>query len=598
MAKSFQKYGLPWARGTNDYTIEKWCFRNNHPREKGGLGPYGHFRNAIQVAFSKNEFKYHSFVDTAVADFIKNDKYLMQGSGGVGKSTTIAVIGLIYFDCDPKLTTVTIFTSTAKKQDLRAFGMMVEYHEKLQRRYGDIRSSYKPSEQKIAYDDPTDKKGTSKKGGIFAFNTFNADEVRKANAQSGVHNKYNLRLYDEMNACDDSVVGQTALANYWMSGEEQKLIGAANPFDWNDNFSKFALPVQGVENIDENTGSWMSTSGFFVRHFNVLKCPRYTEPNGNNIYEGVFPAYSGIQHIIDTFGKGSFAYSQQVLGFIPASSLKNDTALTRAMCEEGRVTDGVVFKRVVGRLAAFDPASTEGGDKKILTFADLGVTHSGRMELLFLEQIELKPTSSETVEFTKSMCLEVIRQCEQRGVAKCQLGVDASGTDGICDSLDVLWQGTHEDDRVYRCYFAGTASNMSVSLDDGRPRKAVYDRKVTELYMNVRNFTLSQQLKRLSEKAITQFCNRKLGKRYGKWSVEPKNKMADKSPDHADSVCVMVDMCVQNLGFSSSMSLYGNKPDAFDRFKRQIQPDYSNHRYNTESESFFQEDTLYDLSIH
>lgn len=591
MPNTFQKYGLAWPLGTTNYAIEKWCFRNGHTAEAGGLGPYGHFKEAIRAAFRQDQFNYNSFVDLMVKDFFIDDKCLVWGSAGAGKSTAAAVIALIYFDSAPKDTTVTLYTTSLSKHDLRAFGEIIKYHSILKKNFPDTASQYMPSSNKIVYDDPEDGKNTEKKGGIFAFGTANAEDVRKANAQSGVHNKYNFRIIDEMNACDASIMGPTSLSNFFMSGEESKVMGLANPHSWDDNMGKFSIPVEGIDSISPETGSWKTTTGFHVRHLNILNCPRYTEPNGEKKYSH-FPARHNVEKVRTTFGEDSLAWYQQVLGFMAPSRFQFDTVLTRAMAEQYGVRDHILFKNIIADVASFDPASTQGGDRKILTFARLGMTHEGKTILQIDEQIDLKVAVSKKEEFTMAMAKEVIKQCQERDISKDHLGVDASGTDGVSDTLDILWQ---QPGSVYRCYFTGKPTNRRVSMDDVRPRKEVYDRRVTELWMNVREFCQAGQLKGMTEDSLKQFCSRKLESRYGKFRIEAKHDMTVSSPDCADSVCVMLDMCIEHFGFESSLPIYGKKKNPY--YHKNDEDQIEDPFMNVDSNALFSEDTLREVSV-
>lgn len=535
MGNTFRKYGLEWPEGTSNYAIEKHCYMKNLPREKGGLGKAGHLRQAIIEAYG-GAFKYNSLADQMVRDICSNRLYAVISAGGMGKSTTMAAIGVVLWDCAPEFTTVTLYTSSLEKQNMRAFGAMVKFFSVLKERFPDVPGRYIDSKYQIVYDPPPGKT-KNKSGGIFAFGISQAEDRKKVNAQSGVHNTYNIRIIDEHNACDPVV--NSGLANMLIQGDVNHVFSLANPDNWDNHHGRLLVPEGGIESVDEKTGSWMSKRGFFVRHFSAFDSPAIKDPDGEKTFKGIFPNRRNIEDLRKIFGENSIEWYQQVIGFFPLSGVTFDTVLTRPMVEQFDILGNVSSRRQVAKLGSIDPASTGTGDAKILTLASLIEDYAGRMVCCIDRQIDLKIKTDDRTMFTSLLAKEALTKCLDHGVSKDHLAIDCSGTDGLADTLDMMWNA---DGRVHRVFFTGKPSRRRVSIEDGRQAVEVYDRRVTELWMMVRQFVMGRQLMYIPEPALQQFFTRKVILKYNKQSVQRKKEMDGQSPNEADSIVCMVDM--------------------------------------------------------
>lgn len=597
-------YGRDWPKELSVYAIEKSCYRFGITKESGGLGPYGHFRNAIQIGFKDTEFKYNAFADRIIWNFCEHDMINLWGSGGVGKSSTVALIGAVYYDCAPQETIVTLYTSSVDKHDLRAFGELVHWNSILKRRFPDTPTRYVPSEFKIVYD--SDIEDEKKNAGIFAFGVANKDDRHKVNAQSGVHNIYNFRIVDEMNCCDPAVISN--LANFFASGMEHKVAVMANPDEWTDLHGKHSIPKLPltIETLTIENREWDSTTGFRVIFLNGLECPSLVEPDGATKYP-FFPQPSGIQKTREMFGEDSAEWWQQVIGFMPPQGFRQNRVMTMALAEQFHVKDDIELARVIAKVASFDPATTDGGDRKILTIAELGIDFSGRQIIRFVSQEEVRAPLTKIQDHSMSLSKEVIRLCKKAGVRKDRLAVDTSGTDGVADTIDVTWgRGADtiedpidlqwdEDQRCYRVFFIGTPTDRKISKNDDRLCSARYDRRVTELWLMFTQFVKANQIRRLPEKSLEQFCARPVEKKFKKLSIKAKSKMTGSSPDEADSAVCLIDMVRELFGWDPDIQFSPSQQNLIEKHWRErygAPEDEEDDEYNLDSENLYSEQEI------
>ena len=119
--------------------------------------------------------------------------------------------------------------------------------------------------------------------------------------------------------------------------------------------------------------------------------------------------------------------------------------------------------------------------------------------------------------------------------------IDSTGEGGgLADIMMREWSPL-----INRVEFGGKASNLPVSLEDGRESHEVYANRVTELWFSMREWVQHGQVGGLDRETIIEFCQRLFNDEKRKIVVERKADMKGRigcSPDLADAAVLIIDM--------------------------------------------------------
>ena len=105
MARHFTRYGRQWEYGVSELDIELWCFKYAWPEEKGGLGRYGHAKNAINLLWnykgSPTPIIWTPWIERMIETACKYDVVIMGGGSSSGKSLSMAIMATLFYLADP-----------------------------------------------------------------------------------------------------------------------------------------------------------------------------------------------------------------------------------------------------------------------------------------------------------------------------------------------------------------------------------------------------------------------------------------------------------------------------------------------------------------
>jgi hypothetical protein len=229
-------------------------------------------------------------------------------------------------------------------------------------------------------------------------------------------------------------------------------------------------------------------------------------------------------------------FCSQCLAIWPELGLQS-TVLDEATIAKFHCREGVTWTDGFSKGASLDPAFTDGGDRKILQFFRYGLVRydeGERWVIMFDDWIDVpidsrsdEPIHYQIVNFCKDACAG-------RGITNDEFALDSTGEGGgLAAIFSVEWGP------VMEVEFGGAPSETP--YDNDRTAKQVYDRRVSELNHNLRNFALGNGLRGLSKEAAEQACNRRTMFKNKKNTVEKKSDMKTRtgeSPDNLDACCV------------------------------------------------------------
>jgi hypothetical protein len=250
--------------------------------------------------------------------------------------------------------------------------------------------------------------------------------------------------------------------------------------------------------------------------------------------------------------------------------------------------------------AALDP-SFEGGDRKVLKFgrfaeADEIETREGVFQAAYRKRwvIEVRETIDVPIDAGSGITIHyqivnfVKAECMKRGIASTYFGLDSTGEGG---GLKAIFE--NEWGPVIGVEFGGMPSDDPVNAGDGKTCREAYDRKATELHMQVREFAISNGLRGLTDQSCKEHCARRTDYRGKKLTVEPKGSrivggqkvkgFKDRlgySPDEADCDAVLVAVCRHHGAVASLGEFAPQVPDEqMEQLAVESQSDWSDENY-------------------
>jgi hypothetical protein len=203
------------------------------------------------------------------------------------------------------------------------------------------------------------------------------------------------------------------------------------------------------------------------------------------------------------------------------------------------------------RVAALDPAFVNGGDRIIVYFGTIGRDKNGQLVLQFDDFVELRIDATSKEEPAFQIAKQFKEQCEQRNIPPSNVAVDNTGGGGpFCDVVATVWSP-----EILRVNFGGKASEVAVSLTDGRPSHERYYNRVAEIWYSGKELLRQGQIRGIGPKLAEEMTLRHYGTTGAKKLiyVESKEDMKlrlQRSPDIADAAFILIDLCRTRFGLS------------------------------------------------
>lgn len=547
-----QKYGLIWRDGTPDAKIELECFRIWHPTEKGGLPRWQHARNASKLIWpwieendwSKDRWKELCNIENYKT--IGNMRILSiswAGCGAGGKTFDAAHFAFLFWLADP-WNSIAMLCSTSKTMvGQRVWPVMQQLYYNEGLKLNDMPMPgglcYMIDSQYRIQASKADKKHCIKCIAVAEGETQKAVEDIK-----GQHADRICIVIDEATATPTAIFH--TFSNLQKGCSELVIIFCANPLSHIDNHGRVSEPSAGWNRVNRNTGKW-KTKGVKEWQLPPGLCMHFPGRRSPNVIAGrtLFKyLYTWENHLlaIDERGEHDLGYWRNDEGFWAPEGVCN-TVFNETMIQMYHARDkSMEFRHERTPIAGLDPAFTH--DRCVLVFGVLGDLENGTYGVLITENIELKVDADSPETADLQIAKRIISECTQRGVKPTHFGMDYGGIGrGLWSHLCDLWSI-----EMIKVEFGGAASDRPASINDPRPAKEVYDRRVTELWYNAQEMMKGGQLKGLYDDAIIEFCSREYGdrkKKNDKLWVVPKEEMRDKlgfSPDNADAIVVLIEV--------------------------------------------------------
>ena len=484
------------------------------------------------------------------------------GAAGTGKSADAAVMALQYWLEQPDQTAVVVTSTTKEMLRRRIWHYIAHYHSLLTQKkdtFGYV-GELIDTGCKIRWSQGDDTNC------IFGVAVGEGSVEEAVNNLVGVHPKRYMLILDEFQGVREAIMGGV---RNMAKNPEFLFRGLGNPEDKGDIMGRYSEPKTGWDSITLGTDSeWEVHPGpsggkGLCEMFYATDSPAIKEENGVKKYPFLIN-----QEQIDNdlaFVRGNVndpKYQSQTLGIWPAMGLLN-VVLDSATISAFKCKDRSIWTHGFKEGASLDPAFEDGGDSKILQFLRWGWVDDSlgaRWVIEFKEWIDVPIDSNSKIPVHYQIVHYCRDKCKERGIPSTSFASDSSGEGG---GLAAIFE--QEWGPIVAVEFGGKPSEMPVKTsiqgehEETLLANQVYDRRVSELNLMVREFAMSNGIRGLSDDAASQFSSRKTFYKNKKYSVESKKEMKKRirrSPDHADAACVGVELARRD-GCSPSISVAG-----------------------------------------
>lgn len=551
-----EAYGKLWPL-TSELNIELAAYRAN----LNGEG-WKHMRNADFLIWPAHRDTWHAWTEqrfkTHVDMCVGTDHNCATWAGGAatGKSFDAARIAILFWLANPTGRTVLVASTSLGDLESRIWGYIKKFYliENTLELPGKMYSANAP---KILL-----RKEDSVHG-MFALPLQKGTSQRTASTLIGRHpDEGFLAVIDEGTDVTPGFID--AIPNWQQGVETFQLIVIGNSSSRFDPHGLMSKPLSGWHTVDPDYDTEWDTKNGKCLYFDCYQSPAILdkdEEKRKKLGKFLFTEES-IEKNKLKYGDNTPGFWRFVRGFWPKDDLVK-TILTPVMCDKFHVEDTPTEwegTMPLIRLAGLDPAFHSDGDDCVFRWATLGMATSGKMVLDFggkqnVHYIRIDDSSKEPAEYQILSQTKVL--CEKLGIPPKNLAVDVWGSgSGLGAILAKEWSKD-----IYQVASSGHPTETLVSLQTDDRACDVYDRRITELWFSVRQLVQTEQIKGLDPIAMEQFCTRLYEFKSGKYKIEPKpdykirlGKVDNhyKSPDEADSVCLVVDLARLYFNFIST----------------------------------------------
>ena len=552
MSQGFQKYGIVWPEGTTEATIELIAFREGFGPERGGLGKYGHFRRVVELLWpydkkkNKSGFQWNPWAERIFEEACKWNYLGISGPKSSSKTHCIGIWGLVNWLADPFNTLVLVTTTSVREARKRMWGVIRERHLQIPGLPGRIVDSM----GKLILDE-----AGSDRSSITLIPSAKDKEKEATEKLIGLKNKRVLLLVDE--ATDVSPAIFEAIHNL-DSNPYFQCIALGNFASAYDPFGQYITPKNTWNSVNTDMEGWETSRGYCI-HLDGEKSPNLSADDEWPFLLTSKQLYEAREYQ----GENSLSYWRFIRSF-PAPVGAEQNIYSEA---EIRKSDGEampIWEKAPTKVAGFDPAFTNGGDRSVLYIGSFGKSNLGLPTIAFNKSYIVREDATKANEPRNFQIARQVREiCEKEGVRPEHLAIDATGAgDPFCDILSEIWSS-----RVFRVKFGEKPTELPISVMSPVRGNEKFANRVTELWYVGVEYLRGQQLKGITAELARELCARKYSTLSGgRLVVEPKRDMKSRmgrSPDLADAALILVDLCRQRLGALAGGKYAAAKSDSW-----------------------------------
>lgn len=520
-----ERYGLILPDNANDLTVEQIAFRDYKLIPEPTRDRFDHLRDVIDTIWTRRKlWEWNPWAESMLQACCDHQYVAVTGPAASAKTTSAAMYALNFWACAPSTTAVILTSTTLDGLKRRVWKEVTRFYNSGLAGVGNPVMS----RTKIQFEKGVDA------AGLYGIPVEEGSIEKAVSRIIGFHVPRILVVMDEGTDMTDAIV--EACVNLSTGCQEFQFLILGNAKSRLDPHGKMCEPAAGWASVSVEDEMWPTKRGICL-HFDGLKSP--------NITVGERWPYLLRQQDLDAtirdYGENSPQFWRMRRGFWPPEGIEN-TVITESTLIAKHAFDKAEWEGPTVTCAGLDPAFA-GGNKCALRFARRGKFTNGTLGIGLEDKVTITPDTTSKVPVHYQIARKVMAECKARGVEPREFAMDATGEGGgVADILSMEWSPGFR-----RVEFGGRPSEMPVSPEN--PKKAVdeYVNKVTELWFSFRWFVWEERIRGLDSETARQFCAREKTEEGKKVAVEPKKKMKERtsgeSPDDADAVAVLVDLC-------------------------------------------------------
>jgi hypothetical protein len=540
-----QLYGLWWSKKENATLtdIHLQCFLHAHPPEEGGLGKWGHLRESVDLLWNSGEKKHvewNPWLEEMLEECCENEYLGVAGASSTSKSFGGAVWVWVNFLCAPEITLGLVTSTSLGAAKKRIWKSITQLYNGMPKHYRDG-VKHMPSMNQFRYL-PRDGTAASDSCAICLIAAEQKQEATAVAKLVGLKNERVFLVADELCEISHSVVAAT---DNLMSNPVFHMVAMSNPKDREDAFGVFMEPVDGWNSIDEGSFRWKTKLGLAIR-FDVLQSPNYLERE--NIYKYML-TYEKVERARQLKGENSAQFYRFFRGFFPIQG-QEDVIYTETDFR-AYLKDAVEWhdKGNPIKVAACDPSFSGGGDRTVLMIGLFGRDKTGTWCLQYEKSHALKEDAThKLVPRTDQIATQIKQILDAEKIEYRNFAVDNTGAGRpFCDRLSQILSRD-----ILRVDFSGAASEKPVTANDRTPASKKYVNRVSELWYVAYEFLRGGQVAGIGKSPV--LMKELKARRYEtvkggdgeRVKVESKIDMRKRtgySPDEADALAIMVELC-------------------------------------------------------
>ena len=556
------QYGRWWSKKIDQFNRELYSFRNPVSIDKGGEPREWHFKRIVSALWPEDgpkPFVWHPWAERMLEAACNNQYLAVAGCASSGKTDCFAIWAIVNFIVAPYDTMVLVTSTTLKDSRKRIWGSIRDYWQAAPPLPGKLVDSM----GLIRFEDGTG--GTSDKCGITLIAAEKKKEKEAVGKLIGFKNKRVIVIADEMPELSESILEASA-SNLSLNPEFQ-FIGIGNPASRFDAFGILSKPKGGWQSISPMDDEWDTDRGRCIR-FDGEKSPNVI--TGKLIYPWIV-TQAKLDDARARFGENSLAYYRMFRGYWAPTGDEDNIYSETEIISAGADGDAIWLEPPT-RVAALDPAFTNGGDRTPIQFGEFGISRDGIPTLMLTHRKLLQDNVHDKKRTRTEQIVQQFRDaCTEDGVEPWCCAFDKSGAGGpFGDVVAMSWSP-----EVLGVQFGGKASELPVSISDNTLSSDRYVNRVSELWFGAKELIRTGQFKGVDRELAKEMCARKYSTKKGtslRMEVESKTDMKARtgaSPDLADAAMILIELCRQRFGFGG-MTVTMKKHESSVQVKRRI----------------------------
>lgn len=502
----------------------------------------------------------HPWAERMIREAINNKYLAIGGSASSGKSHTMAAWGIVNWLSQPRDTLVLMTSTTLREARKRIWGSVIGLLSVIE---DSAPMAIRDSIGNVAYVNP---QGTLIERAGLSLIAAEKSKTREAVGKFiGLKQKRVILIGDELSELSEAIL-QAGLTNLSKNPHFQ-MIGMSNPNSRFDAFGVWSEPKNGWDSIDIHTADdWITRWGGRYIRLDGERSPNILL--GEDKYPWL-PTASKLEEDRILLGAESRGYMRMVRAVFFDSDETTGVYNEAELARSGSMST-VEWAEKPTTIAGIDPAFTNGGDRTIVFFADVGYAKNGHYVLQFKEHVHLNEDSTnKAIPRTYQIVHQIIRECTKRNVLPENVAIDSTGAGApFCDVLAGEWSP-----KFMRVSFGGKPSDKRVSMNSTLTAEDLYTNRVSELWFVGKELIRTKQVFGIDADLAQEMCARnydmvKSGTLKMKIESKPDFKSRfGRSPDLADAAFLALDCARQRMGL---VSVEPPKDDSGTGFRKQV----------------------------